>query len=150
MTALGGTVNLASRLQTLAEPGTVYLSEATQRLVQGLVETTFAGAHPVKGKAEPQKVHDQHAVEPGERALGRLETEQAKQQADIFRGMQPEHGQPHFELAHDLALGFARSDLKRSAHYLDKGQKGCLPAVRRTASRQDEGLLLADALAEFV
>ena len=42
-TALGDTVNLASRLQTLAEPGTVYLSEATQRLVQGLVETTFAG-----------------------------------------------------------------------------------------------------------
>ena len=57
MTALGDTVNLASRLQTLAEPGTVYLSEATHRLVQGLVETTFAGAHPIKGKTEPQKVY---------------------------------------------------------------------------------------------
>ena len=55
MTALGDTVNFASRLQTLAEPGTVYLSEATQRLVQGLVETTFAGAHPIKGKVEPQR-----------------------------------------------------------------------------------------------
>ena len=56
MTALGDTVNLASRLQTMADPGTVYLSEATQRLVQGLVETTFVGAHAIKGKAEPQKV----------------------------------------------------------------------------------------------
>jgi class 3 adenylate cyclase len=55
MTALGDTVNLASRLQTLAEPGTVLLSEATHRLVQGLVEASFAGTHAIKGKTEPQK-----------------------------------------------------------------------------------------------
>ena len=75
MTALGDTVNLASRLQTLAEPGTVYLSEATQRLVQGLVETTFAGAHAIKGKAEPQKVYRLDAIRQGatrfEAAVGR-------------------------------------------------------------------------------
>jgi class 3 adenylate cyclase len=57
MTALGDTVNFASRLQTLAEPGTVLLSEATRRLVQGLVETSFAGTHAIRGKAEPQKVY---------------------------------------------------------------------------------------------
>ena len=56
-TALGDTVNFAARLQTLAEPGTVYLSEATQRLVEGLVETSFAGAHTIKGKTEPQNVY---------------------------------------------------------------------------------------------
>ena len=75
MTALGDTVNLASRLQTLAEPGTVYLSEATQRLVQGLVETTFAGTHPIKGKAEPQRVYRLDSVREGatrfEAAVGR-------------------------------------------------------------------------------
>jgi len=75
MTALGDTVNLASRLQTLAEPGTVFLSETTQRLVQGLVETTFAGAHAIKGKAEPQKVYRLDAIRHGatrfEAAVGR-------------------------------------------------------------------------------
>src|ERR1700677_7928 len=75
MTALGDTVNLASRLQTLAQPGTVYLSEATQRLVQGLVETTFAGVHAIKGKAEPQKVGRVDSLRQGatrfEAAVGR-------------------------------------------------------------------------------
>ena len=65
VTALGDTVNLASRLQSLAEPGTVYLSEATQHLVEGLVETTFAGSHFIKGKAEPQKVYRLDAIRPG-------------------------------------------------------------------------------------
>ncbi len=64
-TALGDSVNLASRLQALAEPGTVYLSEATKHLVQGLVETKFAGAQPIKGKSEPQKVYRLVAVREG-------------------------------------------------------------------------------------
>jgi class 3 adenylate cyclase len=55
-TALGDVVNLASRLQALAEPGGVLLSERTFGLVEGFVEATFFGSHAVKGKAEPQKV----------------------------------------------------------------------------------------------
>ena len=74
-TALGDTVNLASRLRALAEPGTVYLSEATQRLVEGLVESTFAGTQAIKGKAEPQKVYRLDAIRQGatrfEAAIGR-------------------------------------------------------------------------------
>jgi len=65
MTALGDTVNLASRLQSLAEPGTVLLSEATNRLVQGIVETSFAGAHAIKGKSEPQKVYRLESIRQG-------------------------------------------------------------------------------------
>ena len=70
-TALGDTVNLASRLQTLAEPGTVHLSEATHRLVQGLVDTAFAGAHAIKGKAEAQKVYRLGAIRKGATRLMR-------------------------------------------------------------------------------
>src|SRR5262249_15897917 len=35
-TALGDAINLAARLQTLAEPATIVLSEATYRLVEGM------------------------------------------------------------------------------------------------------------------
>ena len=65
VTALGDTVNFASRLQTLAEPGAIYLSEATQRLVEGQVETTFVGSHSIKGKAEPQKIYRLEAIRQG-------------------------------------------------------------------------------------
>ena len=32
------------------------MSEATHRLVQGMVDATFSGDHQIKGKAEPQKI----------------------------------------------------------------------------------------------
>lgn len=56
VTALGDTVNFASRLQALARPECVLLSEATHRLVQGLTETEPAGEHDIKGKSERQRV----------------------------------------------------------------------------------------------
>ena len=56
-TALGDVVNTAARLQTLAEPGTVALSETTHRLVRGMVAATFRGEHAVKGKVGLQKVY---------------------------------------------------------------------------------------------
>jgi class 3 adenylate cyclase/tetratricopeptide (TPR) repeat protein len=52
-TALGDTVNLAARMEELAEPGTVYLSEATYQAVQDYFECESLGALTVKGKAEP-------------------------------------------------------------------------------------------------
>lgn len=55
-TALGDAVNFAARLQALAEPGDVLLSEQTDKLVRGLVVSRFVGEQLVKGKADPQKV----------------------------------------------------------------------------------------------
>src|SRR3982751_1695563 len=55
-TALGDTTNLAARLQQLAQPGTVVISEATHRLVAGYFETQDLGAHAIKGHPEPVRV----------------------------------------------------------------------------------------------
>ena len=54
ITVLGDTVNFASRLQALAEPNSIFLSEATHRLAQGMVEASFVGEQITKGKSEPQ------------------------------------------------------------------------------------------------
>jgi class 3 adenylate cyclase/tetratricopeptide (TPR) repeat protein len=50
----GDPMNTAARLQALAPPGTVLLSEAVYKLVQGLVDGTFVGLHHLKGKTAPQ------------------------------------------------------------------------------------------------
>src|SRR5262245_48267151 len=55
-TAVGDTTNLAARLQHLAEPGTVVISEATYKLVAGYFETRDLGTHAVKGHPEPVRV----------------------------------------------------------------------------------------------
>lgn len=66
-TALGDTVNLASRMESIAEPGSVYISEATHSLAGPYIESAFVGEKQVKGKSEPQKVYrvdgiKEHAV----------------------------------------------------------------------------------------
>jgi class 3 adenylate cyclase/tetratricopeptide (TPR) repeat protein len=48
-TAVGDTTNLAARLQQMARPGSVLISEATHRLVGGFFETLDLGEAAVKG-----------------------------------------------------------------------------------------------------
>src|SRR2546429_9059267 len=52
-TAIGDTTNLAARLEGLAEPGTILISEATARLVRGFFRLQSLGPLSVKGKREP-------------------------------------------------------------------------------------------------
>ncbi len=55
-TAQGDTVNLAARLQAIAEPGTVAVSENAYRLVSGYFDFQPLGTHTVKGKSAPVEV----------------------------------------------------------------------------------------------
>jgi len=52
-TALGDTVNLASRMESAAEPGTVQVTESTFRLTQGYFDFSDLGEIEVKGKETP-------------------------------------------------------------------------------------------------
>jgi class 3 adenylate cyclase/tetratricopeptide (TPR) repeat protein len=52
-TAVGDTTNLAARLEALAGPGGILVSEATHRLVRGFFEVRAAGPFEVKGRREP-------------------------------------------------------------------------------------------------
>ena len=49
----GDLVNTASRIQSAAEPGTVFVGEATRRATEAAVAYAAAGDHELKGKAEP-------------------------------------------------------------------------------------------------
>ncbi|MGH3079440.1 MAG: adenylate/guanylate cyclase domain-containing protein, partial [Gaiellaceae bacterium] len=49
----GDLVNTASRVQGLAEPGAVLVGEATRRASEAAIAYEDAGAHELKGKAEP-------------------------------------------------------------------------------------------------
>jgi adenylate cyclase len=55
-TALGHTVGLAQRMESMAEPGTTYLSESTARLVGGWFGVEDLGPRPVKGASAPLRV----------------------------------------------------------------------------------------------
>jgi predicted ATPase/class 3 adenylate cyclase len=55
--ALGETPNIATRLQGLAQPDTVVISDRTARLVEGYFTCQALGAQAIKGLAQPLQVY---------------------------------------------------------------------------------------------
>jgi class 3 adenylate cyclase/tetratricopeptide (TPR) repeat protein len=55
--AVGDTVNLASRMEGLAEPGTTYVTEETFKLTEGFFRFESRGPKAIKGKEESVKVY---------------------------------------------------------------------------------------------
>ncbi|MGD9034797.1 MAG: adenylate/guanylate cyclase domain-containing protein, partial [Desulfobacteraceae bacterium] len=56
-TVVGDTINMASRMEGLAEPGTTYVSEDTFKLTEGFFRFEALGKKEVKGKTVPVKVY---------------------------------------------------------------------------------------------
>lgn len=56
-TAIGHTVGLAQRMESLAEPGRAYITDDTAKLVSGYLDLDDLGEFDVKGAAEPIRVH---------------------------------------------------------------------------------------------
>src|SRR5439155_26319392 len=56
--AIGQTTHLAARMEQLATPGSILLTAATLRLVEGLVRVTALGPVPAKGLPEPVDVFE--------------------------------------------------------------------------------------------
>ncbi len=77
LAVLGDAVNVASRVQGLAAPGTVLLNELAYRLVEGLVDAEFAGEHPIKGRSATERVY----------RLNRVRKEASRFDASRFRGL---------------------------------------------------------------
>jgi class 3 adenylate cyclase/tetratricopeptide (TPR) repeat protein len=57
-TAIGDTINLASRMETTAKPGTVLISGFTHKLVRDYFKFESLGKIQVKGKEEPQEAYE--------------------------------------------------------------------------------------------
>jgi class 3 adenylate cyclase/tetratricopeptide (TPR) repeat protein len=55
--AVGDTVNLAARMQSLAEPGTIYVSDETFKLTEGLFRFEALGEKDIKGREKPVKTY---------------------------------------------------------------------------------------------
>jgi len=65
VTVLGDTVNFAARLQALAQPRSIVMSEMMHSLVSGAVESRCVGEHEFKGKVGKHKVYRLEAVRQG-------------------------------------------------------------------------------------
>jgi class 3 adenylate cyclase/predicted ATPase len=55
--AVGDTVNLASRVEGLADPGATYVTDETFKLTEGLFRFEALGEKEIKGKKEPVRVY---------------------------------------------------------------------------------------------
>jgi class 3 adenylate cyclase len=85
-TALGDAINLASRMEQTAAPGTVQIAQDTYKLVKTLFEFEDLGGIEVKGKTEPvpaYRVLARKSIARRERGIEGLHAEMVGRQAEM-------------------------------------------------------------------
>jgi class 3 adenylate cyclase/tetratricopeptide (TPR) repeat protein len=110
--AVGDTVNLASRMEGQAQPGTTYVTEDTFKLTEGLFRFEGLGQRVIKGKEAPVSVY--HAIAPSSR--------RTRFDVSADRGLTPFVGREReFELLLD---GFERSKAGRGQAFSITAEAG--------------------------
>jgi class 3 adenylate cyclase len=144
VTVLGDTVNFASRVQSLAKPDVAYMSDATHRLVQGLVDASFAGEHAVKGKSELQKLYRLDAVRRGATrfdsavSMGLSAFVGREHEVDLLQqGLERARSELCvIDLAAEPGMGKSRLLYEFRQRIGKDARLSCLEVVRLTASRR--------------
>ena len=110
--AVGDTVNMASRMEALAEPGATYVSEDTFKHTEGLFRFEALGKRWVKGKKQPVKVF--RVIAPS--------TRRTRFDVSAERGLTPFVGRQHeLELLLD---GFERAKAGRGQAFSIMAEAG--------------------------
>jgi class 3 adenylate cyclase/tetratricopeptide (TPR) repeat protein len=132
--AVGDTVNLASRMQSLADPGTTYVTEETLKLTEGLFRFESLGPRAVKGKEDPVKVYQ--VIAPS--------TLRTRFDVSAERGLTPFIGREReLELLLD---GFERAKLGKGQAFSIISEAGCgksrlLYEFRKAVANEDVNFL---------
>lgn len=61
-TAVGSTVNMASRIENLASPGHTLICDTTRSLVEWVTDLSFFGEHQLKGLSKPKKLWELQSI----------------------------------------------------------------------------------------
>ena len=132
--AVGDTVNLASRMEGLADPGTTFVTEETFQLTEGLFRFESLGEKLVKGKEEPVKVYQ--VIAPS--------TRRTRFDVSAERGLTPFVGREReLELLLD---GFQRAKLGKGQAFSIISEAGCgksrlLYEFRKAVANEDVNFL---------
>jgi class 3 adenylate cyclase/tetratricopeptide (TPR) repeat protein len=132
--AVGDTVNLASRMEGLAESGTTFVTEDTFKLTEGFFRFEALGEKKIRGKEEPVKVYQ--VIAPS--------TRRTKFDVSAERGLTPLVGREReLELLLD---GFQRAKLGKGQAFSIISEAGCgksrlLYEFRKTVANEDVNFL---------